>query len=435
MFPTENEPRRKIMMIDSKSFYASCESISLGLNPMKSILVVISQAENTNGGLVLASSPRAKKELGVTNVMRKRDLPQDERLIMVEPRMNYYIAMNKKVNDIFKEFVAEEDLQMYSIDESILDLTPSWRYLQSKYGQDLNLKKLARIIQLEMKKRLGLYLTIGIGDNPTQAKLALDIEAKHNHSLIAEWHYEDIPQKLWPITDLSSVWSIGKRSAKTLQRMGMISMQDIALANPYWLKEKLGVRGEELFALAWGVDRSIVAQKYQPKAGNISNSQVLPRDYADEQEIKNVIREIGEQVAARLRSHNKTCGVVSLGSGSALSETQKGFSAQAKIDATNQSHKIVAALLAIFDQHYEGQVIRHISVSVGQLQPALGEQLDLFVSPVEDMKQQQVDTTIDHIRKKYGVTAIVKSSSKIDGGTMLDRAGLVGGHNGGNAYG
>ncbi|WP_419153706.1 Y-family DNA polymerase [Weissella viridescens] len=435
MLPTQDEPRRQVMMIDSKSFYASCESIARGLNPLQAMLVVISQAENTNGGLVLASSPKAKQELGITNVMRKRDIPKDDRLIMVEPRMNYYIAMNKKVNDIFREFVAEEDLQLYSIDESLLDVTSSFEYLKSIYGHDLTMPKLARIIQLEVKQKLGLYLTVGIGDNPTMAKLALDLEAKHNHSLIGEWHYETVPQKLWPINELSKVWSIGKRTAKTLNRMGIVTMGDLARANPYQLQEKLGVRGSDLFALAWGVDRSIVSEHYRPQETNISNSQVLPRDYGNELEIKNVIREIGEQVASRLRKQHKATQVVSLSVGAALTEENKGFSAQVKIEPTNQSKLIVQALWSLFDQHYEGQMIRHIGVSVGKLSEDVGSQLDLFVPADQDAKQQTIDATIDDIRKKYGLDAIVKSSSKIAGGTMLDRVGLVGGHNGGNAYG
>lgn len=60
------EPRRVIFMIDNKSFYASVESVERGLNPLKSILVVLSQTDNTGGGgLVLASSPMAKKLFGI----------------------------------------------------------------------------------------------------------------------------------------------------------------------------------------------------------------------------------------------------------------------------------------------------------------------------------------------------------------------------------
>jgi DNA polymerase V len=106
MNPTEKEIRRKVMVIDSKSFYDSCECISLGLNPLKAMLVVMSTADNAGSGLVLAASPMAKKVLGISNVTRKRDVPDDPRLVVVQPRMNYYIKMNKQINDIFREFVA-----------------------------------------------------------------------------------------------------------------------------------------------------------------------------------------------------------------------------------------------------------------------------------------------------------------------------------------
>lgn len=436
---TENEVRRKIMLIDSKSFYASVESVSLGLNPLQSLLVVMIQQENTNGGLVLAASPKAKKELGVKNVMRQRDLPKDPRLIIVNPRMNLYIAMNKKVNDIFRQYVAEEDLQLYSIDESVLDLTPSWDYLKSKFGQNLTMRKLARIIQLQVKRELGLYLTVGIGDSPVMAKMALDIDAKHDFDLIGEWTYKNIPQKLWPLTDLGEVWSIGHKTAAKLLKMGILSMQDLAMSDPYYLKSKLGVRGEELYALSWGVDRSQIANKYKVKEGNVSNSQVLPRDYAKPNEIKNVIREIGEQVASRLRAKNKNTGVVSLYVGfsyaSSVNAKRTGFAAQMSIDSTNNSQKIVRALWQIFDDHYDNEIVRNLGVSAGKLSQGGFEQMDLL-QPVEQQVDHSIlEKTIDQIRTKYGVTSLVKLSSIGNGGTMIQRAGLVGGHNGGNAYG
>lgn len=434
----KNEPRKKIMLIDSKSFYASVESVELGLNPLKSILVVMSQQENTNGGLVLAASPMAKKLLGISNVTRRRDVPNDPRLIIVEPRMNHYIAMNKKVNDIFRQYVSEEDLHLYSIDESILDITPNWNYLKYRYGQNLTMTKLARIIQLHVKKELGLYLTVGIGESNSMAKMALDIEAKHAKGLIGEWSYETIPDKLWSITDFDDVWSIGKKTSAKLKNFGIYSMGELANTDPVFLKNKFGIRGEELFALSWGVDRSIVSNKYQVKAGNISNSQVLPRDYHSNTEIKNVIREIGEQVSSRLRSKGKQAGVVSLYVGFAYSNDDEdgktGFQAQISIDSTNNSNTIVKTLHYIFDKHYKGQAVRNLGVSVGKLVDGGQEQLDLLNDPIKQVKERDLDETVDKIRNQFGVTSIVKLSSLGEGGTMIDRAGLVGGHNGGNTY-
>mgnify|MGYP004467037513 CR=1 FL=1 len=436
---TRHEARRKIMVIDSKSFYASVESVDRQLNPLKSLLVVMSQQANTNGGLVLAASPRAKAELGISNVMRQRDVPKDPRLMIVNPRMNRYIEMNKKVNDIFRRFVAEEDLHLYSIDESILDVTDSWQYWQSKFGKNLTLKGLARQIQLAVKQELGLYLTVGIGDTPAMAKLALDLEAKHDFNLMGEWHFEDLPNKLWPITNLEDVWSIGRKTAQTLKRLGIFSMKDLALYNPYQLKEKLGVRGEELYALSWGVDRSILHQRHYVKDASISNSQVLPRDYQQADEIKVVIREIGEQISGRLRSQHKMARSLSLSVGYSYATSQQkrqhGFNVQTTITATNQSHTIAAALLELFDCYYESGAVRNIGVSAGQLQAEHGEQLDLLTPVREQVNRSKLDNVIDDIRRKFGVTSLVKLSSLSPGGTMIQRAGLVGGHNGGNAYG
>nr|WP_254260987.1 hypothetical protein [Lactobacillus helveticus] len=50
---------------------------------------------------------------------------------------------------------------------------------------------------------------MGIGDNPVQAKLALDLYAKHNHELIGEIHYETVPDKIWSINELGNHWHCG----------------------------------------------------------------------------------------------------------------------------------------------------------------------------------------------------------------------------------
>lgn len=68
-----------------KSFYASCECVERGLPPLKTLLVVMSNAEN-NGGLALAVSPKAKKELGISNVTRKYEIPYHKDLLIVPPK-------------------------------------------------------------------------------------------------------------------------------------------------------------------------------------------------------------------------------------------------------------------------------------------------------------------------------------------------------------
>lgn len=431
--PTDNEIRRKLMVIDSKSFYASCECLALGLHPLKTMLVVMSTQDERSDGLVLAASPLAKKVLGITNVTRRSAVPNHPDLIVVPPRMTYYIQQNKAINDIFREFVAEEDLHMYSVDESILDVTDSWQYLQTKYGKDLTMAKLARIIQLRVRAQIGVYLMVGIGDTPAMAKMALDITAKKSQSFIGEWSFETIPKYLWPVTDLNSVWSIGKKTAEKLNKWGIMTMDQLAHTNPYELRQKFGrVKADALFALAWGVDRSRVAHKHHPKNKNYSNSQVLPETYTQSYKITTVLREMGEQLAIRLRKHTLATQVVSLSiSDGRYTADSARFSTQMKISATNQTKDIVDALITLFEQHYHRTPVRYINIAADMIVPDVGTQIDLFNGATATVKQQDLDDTLDKVRKKFGQTAIFKSSSKLPGSTLLQRANLVAGHEGG----
>ncbi len=194
----QNEPRRDILFIDCKSFYASVECVERGLDPMDTMLVVMSKAENA-GGLVLAASPKAKKVLGISNVSRRHEIPDHPELIIVPPRMSLYIKKNLAIATIIKSYVAEDDYYPYSIDESASDCTKSWHLFADSPWE------LAIIIRDRIKQELGLVVTICLGDNPLLAKIGMDLEAKKNPDFMAEWRYEDVSTKLWAIEPLSGV--------------------------------------------------------------------------------------------------------------------------------------------------------------------------------------------------------------------------------------
>ncbi|WP_174520176.1 Y-family DNA polymerase [Levilactobacillus senmaizukei] len=426
------EPHGLYFMIDNKSFYASVESIERGLNPLKSCLIVMSEADNTGTGLVLAASPTAKRLFGISNVSRQYEVPRDPRILVVPPRMNLYIQKNLAINKIFRQYVADSDLFPYSIDESILDMTKSWR-LFGKTPEEV-----ARRIQLRVRRELGLYTTVGIGENPVQAKLALDLQAKHDHDLIGRLTYEDFGEHIWPMTNLEKVWSIGHRTAAHLQRLGIHSMGDLAHVNPYELRHEMGLIGTQLFALSWGIDRTELGNVRPPKEKSWSNSQVLPRDYKRQSEIELVLREIGQQVTSRMRHHHQQAGCVSLFVGFAwdgeADDGRGGLHHTHRIDPTDNAHDIIAELIRLFRQYWEGQPVRNIGVGLSRLSASQNLQLDLFQNPERQIKNNQFDRVIDELRDRFGKTAVIPASSLLRGGTMLRRSALVGGHNGGNSF-
>lgn len=426
------EPRGVFFLIDSKSFYASVENVERGFNPLKADLIVMSEQENTNGGLVLAASPTAKKNLGISNVTRQRDVPDVQGLFIAQPRMNRYIVENLNINNIYRQYTDDINLLPYSIDESLLDVTHSWK-LFGKTPEEVALK-----IQHQVRNETGIYLTVGIGDTPVLAKIALDIEAKQNKNLRGIWHYEDVSTKLWSITKLDDVWSIGSRTAHKLEMMGIHSMYDLAHQDPYQFRAKMGLIGEQLFALSWGIDRTNMTEVVVPKSKSYSNSQVLPRDYKQKEEIEVVVREMADQVATRIRAHKKQTCLVSLSIGYSFSESERqnstGFRKQQRIDPTNDTHKLMAIMVALFEKHWHGEVIRNVGIDYGGLIEDTGIQLDLFKQPEQSIKSNKIDKVVDEIRKRFGTTALMRAMSKEIGGTAINRASLVGGHNGGNSY-
>lgn len=202
----------------------------------------------------------------------------------------------------------------FNLDEGMIDMTDSWKL----FGDDPYY--VAHKIQKDIHDELGLYTTCGIGENPILAKLAMDNEAKHNKSMIAFWHYIDVPDTIWKIPRVEDIWGINTRTANHLRRIGITNMYELAHTHPSTLKKEFGIIGEQLFATSWGVDRSIIRHKYHPKTKSYGNSQVLQRDYYNQREIEIVIREIGEQVAARIRAHNLRTESINLYIGFSLSD-------------------------------------------------------------------------------------------------------------------
>ncbi|WP_207463743.1 Y-family DNA polymerase [Enterococcus mundtii] len=423
-FDYTNEPREDILCIDMKSFYASVECRSRGLDPLETMLVVMSNSEQ-DGGLVLAASPKAKKVLGISNVTRKYEIPYHKDLIIVPPRMNLYIEMNMKINSILRKYVADQDILIYSIDESFVRVTSSKKLFNlSAYG-------FAETIKNDILNQTGLYCTIGIGDNMLLSKLALDNEAKKNKDMIATWRYEDVQDKVWNIPNLTDFWGINKRTERNLNMRGIRSVRDLAHYNYFVLKESMGVIGEQLIAHAWGIDRTRIDEKYVPKSLSIGNSQILKRDYVNTNEIKIVLREISEQVATRIRTKGLSAGCLHLTVGYSRNEINRGFSRQTKIVPTNNSKELTRHCLTLFDKFYDGSAVRSLGISYSKFQDSQAFQLSLFENPSKQITNHILDETIDLIRQRYGFTSIVRASSHLEGATAISRSNLVGGHAGG----
>ena len=204
---------RNILCIDLKSFFASVECLKRKIDPFK-VNLVVANPKQGQGAITLAVTPHLKS-LGVKSRGRLYEIPKEVKYIIAEPHMASYIEYSKKVVNIYLNFVAEEDLHIYSIDECFLDLT---NYLKLYNKTDY---EIAQDILNTIYNETGLTATCGIGPNMLLAKVAMDTEAKKYKNGIAKWTYADVKTKLWSINPLSKMWSIGPRMEKRLNGLGL----------------------------------------------------------------------------------------------------------------------------------------------------------------------------------------------------------------------
>lgn len=412
---------RQILCIDLKSFYASVECAELGLDPFKTPLVV-ADVSRGKGSIVLAVSPYLRSK-GMPSRCRIYEIPEGLPIRFQKPRMELYLEYSAKVVETYLEFVSEHDLYIYSIDEAFLDVTEYLNYYQ------LNALELAKKILDTIYEKTKLFATCGIGPNMLIAKLALDIESKSAPNFIANWNYQNIPTKLWPVTPLSKMWGIGINMERRLNQLGLYAIGDIASFDVTKLKKAFGILGEELYYHTHGIDMSLIQEKYKlkPASKSYGIGQTLFHDYYVP-DIFQIIREMVDDVCSRMRIGRKQAKTISLGIGYSK-EVMGGFYRQITLDQPTSSPAIVfQTCMRLFETFYEDQPIRRVNISVSHFVEPTLHQYSLFEDIDQLEKEQELFTTVDQIKERFGKNSVNRASSEFKSSTIKERNKLIGGH-------
>lgn len=406
-----------VAVVDLKSFYASCECAVRHLDIFTTPLVCC-DPYRSGSSVVMSVTPYLKKKYGIPNVCRKRDLPKVPGMIYAVPRMSYYLRMSAKVNSIFLDYVAEEDLHVYSVDESFLNLGPYLRYY------NCTAIELVEKIKNDIWNKLGLVATAGIGPNMFLAKCALDNEGKKKEPYYAVWDTKDVPTKLWSIKSLTDVWGIGNGISSHLKKIGIHTMRDLATADISLLKNEFGIMGYQLHDLANGIDGADIEERYIPKERSLSNGQTLKRGYKPDEAIV-VLREMNDELCYRLRKERQFAGKVSL----YIGYENKPFMRQRVLDiATDDTDSLFESIMEAFEEGREELPIRGLYISFGKLTNPPAEQLSIFEKVELRDERRKLDNAIDTIKSMFGKNSVLRCSALTNSSTIIWRNGMIGGH-------
>ncbi|MGH8114885.1 MAG: Y-family DNA polymerase [Rhodanobacteraceae bacterium] len=289
---------RRIAHIDVNAFYCSCERVfrpDLAETP----LVVLSN----NDGCVVARDAKVKA-LGVPMGMpwfQMKDTARQHGIVAFSSNYTLYGDMSRRVMDVLAQF--SPDQEVYSIDESFLDLTPQ---------PHLHGETVAKAIRQRVKQWTGLPVCVGIGATKTLAKLA-DWIAKHDDTKDGVCDLTAMPRteldaRLAKI-EVREVWGVGRRLAERLREDGIFTIADLRAADPRRIRNRYSVTLERTVRELQGT-ACIDLEEVAPPKQQIIASRSFGAPVYTLQELAEPIRQYMGRAAEKLRRQGSVAGSV-----------------------------------------------------------------------------------------------------------------------------
>ena len=378
--PPVPEPRT-IFHVDMDAFFAAIEQLDDPELRGKPVLV----GGDGPRGVVATANYEARK-FGCHSAqpmsIAKRRCPQ---AIVAKPRGRRYRQAADQIFAIYDDFAPL--VQPLSIDEAFLDMTGTRRLL----GEPIDVaKKLKQRIFDETQ----LTGSVGIAPNKFLAKMASDIDKPDGLTVITE----DMIDTWLPTLPVSQLWGVGPAAGRKLETMGVRAVADIRRYKMEDLRRRLGEFGEHIWRLAHGIDDRKVTPDHEAKS--IGHEQTFAADITDADEIRRVMLGQAEQVARRLRKHQRKTRTVTVKIRYGDFET---ITRSATLDEpTDLTDTLWHTARSLFDA-WTFQPVRLIGVTASQL--TTGGQMSLFGGDESD-RRHAVDEATDAIVEKFGKKAI-----------------------------
>ena len=372
--------------------------------------------------------------------------------LVAPPRMAYYEKVSRQVYGVYLRYIAPEDIVVYSIDEVFIDATPSLDHFP------MTARELAKTMIREVLYTTGITATAGIGTNLYLAKLAMDITAKHaapdqDGMRIAELDEESFRYLLWDHRPLTDFWQVGPGTVRRLEHHGIHTMGELARASVQCedlLYQEFGVNAEILIDHAWGLEPCGMKEinAYRPESSSLCEGQVLSSPYPYEK-ARIVVQEMVDSMVYQLTDKGLVTDGLTLDIGYDRENCDTGgYRGPVQMDRygrrlpkpahgstrleapSNLGSQLSEAVLKLFDQIANPKLtVRRLTLTANRVVKDQGIfQTDFFTDTSKLEKEKSLQETLLDLKKKFGKNAVLKGTNYLEGATMRDRNGRIGGH-------
>ena len=336
-----------IMHIDLNCFFARAQVIVEPELEGKPLII----AGSTRRGIVSTASYEARK-YGISSAMptymAQRLCPD---VVIRDCDFDLYHKLSNKFFNYIRKYT--EIIEIASIDECYADMSECM-----KDCKDPN--KFLLELQNKLFEETKLMCSIGLAPTKFLAKMASDIKKPMGITIIRK---RDIEKILWPLP-IKDMFGIGKKTFPKLEKIGVKTIGDLARNESEEVKKILGKSYNVFKSWAHGYGSDEVITEYQdPKS--IGNSTTFLFDTDDYEEIRNMLYEKCVEVSKRAQKENKIGTTISVN----IKDSEfKMFSRSETVNiATNKIEDIYNIAIKLYDNHFNGRIIRLIGVTLSNL--------------------------------------------------------------------
>jgi DNA polymerase V len=403
---------RAIALIDVNNFYVSCERV---FNPkLRNRPVVVL---SNNDGCVISRSAEAKA-LGIAMGapwFQIRKFLEQENVFVLSSNYALYADMSSRVMSILRRFSPSQEV--YSIDESFLDLTGFTHVDLTEYAQKLRQTVL---------QGTDLPVCVGIGNSKTLAKMAnhcakqdVALNGVCNFNMMAEVNVDACLREI----PVSSVWGIGRGLAKHMQDKDLMQKRpihtayDLKMSNPAVMRKKFNVVMEKTVRELNGTTCLELEQIRGPHQ-QILSTRSFGQTVRDLQTLQEAVTLLTTRAGEKLRQRQMFAGSVYVYIRTSPFRDSKqqydnGFSVPLHTPTNNTMRLVEAAFKALSQIYRPGYDYMKAGVSLGELATAQARQQDMFDTSSTPDKSMRLMQTIDNINQKMGRATIKLASEGV----------------------
>lgn len=388
MVPPQDNPAnswtRVIFHADMDAFYAAVEQRD---RPELRGLPVIVGGTGRRG--VVSTASYEARPFGVHSAMpseeARRLCPQG---IFVPPDFARYTEASSRIMETFGRF--SPLVEPLSLDEAFLDMTGTTGLFGPPAEAAQELKDAVR------EATRGLTVSVGVAPCKFVAKVASDFKKPDGLTVVPP---EEVRAFLDPL-GVERLWGVGPKTLPALHRLGLMTIGQVAEADPAWLERHLGGLGSHISALARADDpREVVPER---EAKSVGAEETLERDVLGAEEIRPHLRRSAGRIARSLRADNLVASGVRV---KLKTASFRLWSRQAALDRPTDSeqelYRAGEALLTEFDLSAPMRLVGMAAFRLAPARGGAGEQPGLFEEP-ERERRRALEKTVDHLRERFG---------------------------------